>query len=148
MQNQSKTVKQLNKEISAYLHRYFVTNTYAMAVQMKDGKYVAKYLPVSEFLIEEMLNQRGSIGCYQQCYKSDMVTSKFFLRMIMYQLTIQPQKDPLAVYTSFGLITTAPIIYVGVVLCCLSIFVLNSSSSLFGKHCLSRVHCLALCCPL
>ena len=25
MQEQSKTVKQLNKEISAYLHRYFVT---------------------------------------------------------------------------------------------------------------------------
>ena len=42
MQDQSKTVKQLNKEISAYLHRYFVTNTYAMAVQMKDGKYVTK----------------------------------------------------------------------------------------------------------
>jgi hypothetical protein len=72
MQEQSKTVKQLNKEISAYLHRYFVTNTYAMAVQMKDGKYATKYLPVSEFLIEEMLNQRGSVGCYQQCYKSDM----------------------------------------------------------------------------
>lgn len=32
MQNQSKTVKQLNNEISAYLHRYFVANTYAMAV--------------------------------------------------------------------------------------------------------------------
>lgn len=73
MQNQSKTVKQLNKEISVYLHRYFVTNTYAMAVQMKDGKYATKYLPVSEFLIEEMLNQGGSVGCYQQCYKSDMV---------------------------------------------------------------------------
>lgn len=73
MQEQSKTVKQLNKEISAYLHRYFVTNTYAMTVQMKDGKYATKYLPVSEFLIEEMLNQRGSVGCYQQCYKSDMV---------------------------------------------------------------------------
>lgn len=72
MQDQSKTVKQLNKEISAYLHRYFVTNTYATAVQMKDGKYATKYLPVSEFL-EEMLNQRESVGCYQQCYKSDMV---------------------------------------------------------------------------
>lgn len=73
MQKQSKTVKELNKEISAYLYRYFITNTYAMAIQMKDGKYATKYLPVSEFLIEEMLNQRGSIGCYQQCYKSDMV---------------------------------------------------------------------------
>lgn len=73
MQNQMNTVKQLHKEISAYLHHYFVTNNYAMAVQMKDGKYVTKYLPVSEFLIEEMLNQKGSIGCYQQCYKSDMV---------------------------------------------------------------------------
>lgn len=73
MQNQMNMVKQLHKEISAHLYQYFVTNTYAMAVQMKDGKYATKYLPVSEFLIEEMLNQKGSIGCYQQCYKSDML---------------------------------------------------------------------------
>lgn len=73
MQNQIKTIKQLNKEISKYLYRYFVTNTYAMAIQMEDGKYITKYLPISEFLIEEMLNQRGSMGCYQQCYKSNMV---------------------------------------------------------------------------
>ena len=73
MQNKMNTVKELRKAISAYLYQLFVTNTYAMAVQMKDGRYVTKYLPVSEFLIEEMLNQKGSIGCYQQCYKSDMV---------------------------------------------------------------------------
>lgn len=73
MQNNLKTVKQLNKEISTYLYRYFITNTYAMAIQIEDGKYVTKYLPISEFIIQEMLNQRGSMGCYQQCYKSNMV---------------------------------------------------------------------------
>lgn len=73
MQNQMDTVKELRKAISTYLFQLFVTNTYAMAVQMKDGKYMTKYLPVSEFIIEEMLNQKGSIGAYQQCYKSDMV---------------------------------------------------------------------------
>jgi len=67
MQDQSKTVKQLNKEISAYLHRYFVTNTYAMAVQMKDGKYATKYLPVSEFLIEEMSGKTASFSFIKEC---------------------------------------------------------------------------------
>ena len=66
-------VKELNKKISVLLYKLFVTNTYAMAIQRDDGKYITKYLPISEYLIEEMLNQNGSIGCYQQCYKSDMV---------------------------------------------------------------------------
>lgn len=35
MQDQSRSVKQLNKEISAYLHRYFVTNTYAKTAPQK-----------------------------------------------------------------------------------------------------------------
>ena len=71
--NRSIEIRQLNKKIAKYLYQYFVTNTYAMAVQMDDGNYVTKYLPVSECLIEEMLNQKGSLGCYQQCYKSNMV---------------------------------------------------------------------------
>ena len=66
-------IKELNKELSLLLYKLFVTNTYAMAFQREDGKYITKYLPISEYLIEEMLNQNGSIGCYQQCYKSDMV---------------------------------------------------------------------------
>ena len=66
-------VKELNKKISVLLYKLFVTNTYAMAIQRDDGKYITKYLPISEYLIEDMLNQNGSIGCYQQCYKSDMV---------------------------------------------------------------------------
>lgn len=66
-------IKELYKELSVLLYQLFVTNTYAIAFQRDDGKYVTKYLPISEYLIEEMLNQKGSIGCYQQCYKSDMV---------------------------------------------------------------------------
>lgn len=66
-------VEKLNKDLSVLLYDLFVTNTYAMAFQQEDGRYITKYLPISEYLIEEMLNQGGSIGCYQQCYKSNMV---------------------------------------------------------------------------
>ena len=73
MEGNDSLIKELNKDLSALLYQLFVTNTYAMAFQREDGKYITKYLPISEYLIEEMLNQKGSIGCYQQCYKSDMV---------------------------------------------------------------------------
>lgn len=70
--NENKLQK-LNEKLSVWLFKLFVTNTYAIAFQTQNGKYVTKYLPVSEYLIEEMLNQKGSLGCYQQCYKSSMV---------------------------------------------------------------------------
>ena len=73
MKSNNNRIKTLNKDLSVLLYQLFVTNTYAIAFQREDGKYVTKYLPISEYLIEEMLNQKGSIGCYQQCYKSDMV---------------------------------------------------------------------------
>lgn len=71
--NENNKIEKLNKDLSLLLYQLFVTNTYAMAFQCENGKYITKYLPISEYLIEEMLNQRGSIGCYQQCYKSNMV---------------------------------------------------------------------------
>lgn len=68
-----KSKELLYKEISKLLYDLFVTNIHAIAFQRDDGKYITKYLPVSEYLIEEMLKQHGSIGCYQQCYKSNML---------------------------------------------------------------------------
>lgn len=73
MKEKNCRIENLNKKLSVLLFQLFVTNTYAMAFQREDGKYITKYLPISEYLIEEMLNQGGSIGCYQQCYKSNMV---------------------------------------------------------------------------
>ena len=61
------------KKISDKLYQLFVTNTYAMAIQCDDGRYVTRYLPVTSLMIEEMLINKGSMGCYQQCYKSNML---------------------------------------------------------------------------
>ena len=73
MEVNQKKIEELHKEISLLLYNVFVTNTYAFAFQREDGKYQTKYLPLSECIIEEMLNQKSSIGCYQQCYKSNML---------------------------------------------------------------------------
>lgn len=61
------------KEIAEYLYDLFVINTYAVAIQQKDGKYVTKYFPLSSFVLEEMLKMKGSMGCYQQGYKTDKI---------------------------------------------------------------------------
>lgn len=61
------------KKISELLYDYFVINSYAAAVQQPDGCYITKYFPVSPFVLEEMLKQHGSMGCYQQGYKNGMI---------------------------------------------------------------------------
>ena len=44
-----------------------------MAVQLKDGNYVTKYVKVTENDIYCMLKEKKSIGSYQQLYKSPYV---------------------------------------------------------------------------
>lgn len=61
------------KEISEYMYKLFVVNTYAAAIQRNDGKYITKYFPVTSFVLEEMLKSGGSMGCYQQGYKNNML---------------------------------------------------------------------------
>ena len=61
------------KEISEYMYKLFVVNTYAAAIQRNDGKYITKYFPVTSFVLEEMLKNGGSMGCYQQGYKNNML---------------------------------------------------------------------------
>lgn len=73
MEEYYERIKSMNKDLSVLLYELFITNTYALAFQRDDGKYITKYLPLSKYMIEEMLNQKGAIGCYQQCYKSNMV---------------------------------------------------------------------------
>lgn len=76
------------KKISDKLYQLFVTNTYAMAIQCDDGRYVTRYLPVTSLMIEEMLINKGSMGCYQQCYKSNM------LRWICFDFDCPDKNNP------------------------------------------------------
>ena len=65
--------KLMYSEISNLMYDLFVVNRYAAAIQQADGRYVTKYFPVTPFVIEEMLKQNGSMGCYQQGYKTDKI---------------------------------------------------------------------------
>lgn len=60
-------------QISKIMYDLFVINRYAAAIQQADGNYITRYFPVTPFVIEEMLKQHGSMGCYQQGYKTDKI---------------------------------------------------------------------------
>ena len=59
--------------ISNIEYNLFVVNTHAVAVQGEDGKYYTKYLPVTPFILQNMIARQGSLGCYQQVYGSNFV---------------------------------------------------------------------------
>lgn len=61
------------KQISEILFDYFVINNRAVAIQQKDGKYKTMYIPVTKSLIEQMIISNGSMGCYQQGYRSQYI---------------------------------------------------------------------------
>lgn len=61
------------KKIANKIFDLFVVNRNAMAVQLKDGNYVTKYVKVTENDIYCMLKEKKSIGSYQQLYKSPYV---------------------------------------------------------------------------
>lgn len=54
-------------------YELFVVNTTAVAVQGRDGKYYTEYIPVTPFLLQNMLSQQGSLGCYQQKYRTNRI---------------------------------------------------------------------------
>lgn len=65
--------KEIIENISNILFDMFVINTRAVALQQKDGKYVTTYIPVTQKLIENMIISNGSMGCYQQGYRSKYI---------------------------------------------------------------------------
>ena len=65
--------RNLIKKISEMIFSLFVVNTAAAGIQQKDGKYITKYIPVTPSLIESMILARGSMGCYQQGYKTGYI---------------------------------------------------------------------------
>lgn len=67
------TVNQLIQKISEWEYKLFVVNTYAAGIQQNDGRYIKKKVMMSPFVIENMILQHGSMGCYQQGYKTDRI---------------------------------------------------------------------------
>lgn len=57
--------------IAKSLYDLFVVNDHAVAIQVDNGLYYKKSIPVTPLLIANMLKNMGSIGCYQQCYRTD-----------------------------------------------------------------------------
>lgn len=51
----------------------FVINTSAAGIQQKDGRYITKYIPITPTLIENMILSKGSMGCYQQGYRTGYI---------------------------------------------------------------------------
>lgn len=62
--------KDLLQRIAQKIYELFVVNRNAMAIQLSDGKYVTKYMKITENDIYCMLNEGKAIGSYQQLYKS------------------------------------------------------------------------------
>lgn len=66
-------VNKLIRNIAEYEYSLFVVNTYAAGIQQDNGRYLTRYIPISPFVIENMLLQGGSMGCYQQGYKTNRI---------------------------------------------------------------------------
>ena len=66
-------IDQIIKKIANIEYSLWVVNTYAAGIQQADGRYVTKYFPMSPFVIENMLLRHGSMGCYQQGYKTNRI---------------------------------------------------------------------------
>lgn len=67
------TIDQIIKNIAQLEYSLFVVNSYAAGIQQYDGRYITKYFPMSPFVIEQMLKRQGSMGCYQQGYKTNRI---------------------------------------------------------------------------
>lgn len=63
----------LIRNIAQLEYSLFVVNSYAAGIQQNDGRYITKYFPMSPFVIEQMLIKQGSMGCYQQGYKTNRI---------------------------------------------------------------------------
>ena len=64
---------QLIHDIAELEYSLFVVNNYAAGIQQNDGRYITKYFPMSSFVLEEMLLRQGSMGCYQQGYRTNRI---------------------------------------------------------------------------
>lgn len=82
------TVEQLIQDIAQLEYAFFVVNTYAAGIQQNDGRYITKYFPMSPFVIEHMLLEHGSMGCYQQGYRTNRI------KWICFDFDCKEKKNP------------------------------------------------------
>ena len=88
------TIDQIIQKIAQLEYSLFVVNTYAAGIQQNDGRYITKYFPMSPFVIEHMLLKHGSMGCYQQGYKTNRI------KWICFDFDCQDKVNP-DVYTLY-----------------------------------------------
>lgn len=98
------TPDQLIGKIAQLEYSLFVVNSYAAGIQQKDGRYITKYFPMSPFVIEQMLLRQGSMGCYQQGYRTNRI------KWICFDFDCKEKADPdvYALYEQY----VAPFIHV------------------------------------
>lgn len=82
------TSDQLIRNIAQLEYSLFVVNSYAAGIQQKDGRYITKYFPMSPFVIEQMLLRQGSMGCYQQGYRTNRI------KWICFDFDCKEKADP------------------------------------------------------
>lgn len=81
-------VDQIIQNIAQLEYSLFVVNTYAAGIQQNDGRYITKYFPMSPFVLEYMILKHGSMGCYQQGYKTNRI------KWICFDFDCQDKTDP------------------------------------------------------
>lgn len=74
--------RELIHKIADRIYSLFVVNTAAAGIQQKNGIYSTEYIPVTPHLIESMIMAKGSMGCYQQGYKTGYINSILYCRHI------------------------------------------------------------------
>ncbi|TGY66193.1 reverse transcriptase domain-containing protein [Dubosiella muris] len=80
--------EQVIKKIAEREYNLFVVNTHAAGIQQRDGRYITKYFPLSSFILEQMILRNGSMGCYQQGYKTNRI------RWICYDFDCKDKENP------------------------------------------------------
>lgn len=79
---------QLIRNIAQLEYNLFVVNNHAAGIQQNDGRYITKYFPLSPFVIEQMLLRQGSMGCYQQGYRTNRI------KWICFDFDCKEKKEP------------------------------------------------------
>jgi len=81
-------LKTIIEQLARKEYELFVVNTTAVAVQGRDGKYYTKYIAVTPFLLQNMILQKGSLGCYQQKYRTN------WIRWICFDFDCKEKENP------------------------------------------------------
>jgi len=76
------------REIAEREYDLLVVNTHAAAIQHSNGYYLTKYFPVTPLTIEHMILSGGSMGCYQQTYKTG------YIKWICFDFDCKEKQNP------------------------------------------------------